>query len=522
MARTMFPLMVLSLTMICLVILAPSASACWLPQTDGAADQQAVERLQGELKQQNEAMATLTEKINSGDGDLTKLQDEYSDTLDSVNETIDQLHDAALAAIENGGANPTNIRAVMGILLNEAEKGNDRKVLRSSDILIEAGTPRAYFEYAAKAPRLSLKAREIFEEVLRRQKEHAADDLPQVLLKTSKGDITVVLFENEAPETVGNFVSLVESGFYTDALFHRVIEGFMAQVGGPKRNDNGDEDPGYRIYDETDRPDKRRHFSDVLSMAKTSMKDSGSSQFFITFERTSHLDGVHTVFGRVTDGFDVVDRIARTVVDINGDMTKIPNANPDYIVSAEVIRKRDHQYRPRKVGEPEETQEEETDNKKSADAEPENEETVADDSSLPMEAPATEPQAPEPAATEQEADSSEPEVKSGDTSTNESATDATATDATSMESEEPVTEPTTDEPTLDASEPADPKPAELTVDSPTSETPTDEPATGEAPTEGAPTEGAPIEGAPTEAPPTEEAATDAADQPASSDESGEE
>ena len=131
----------------------------------------------------------------------------------------------------------------------------------------------------------------------------------------------------------------------------------MAQVGGPKKDDQGDDNPGYKIYDEHKNPDTRPHFTDVLSMANTNTPDSASSQFFVTFTRTTHLDGKHTVFGRVIAGHDVIDRIVRTEIEINGRPSPVPNANQDYIESATVIRKRDHKYRPRKVGEPEEVDE---------------------------------------------------------------------------------------------------------------------------------------------------------------------
>ena len=85
-----------------------------------------------------------------------------------------------------------------------------------------------------------------------RQKEAAADDLPRVKLTTTKGDIVLELFENEAPETVGNFISLVKKGFYDGLTFHRVIAGFMAQGGCPDGDGTGG--PGYAIYDECEKP----------------------------------------------------------------------------------------------------------------------------------------------------------------------------------------------------------------------------------------------------------------------------
>ena len=149
------------------------------------------------------------------------------------------------------------------------------------------------------------------------------------------------LFENEAPETVGNFISLVAKGYYDGLTFHRVIAGFMAQGGCPVGDGSGG--PGYTIYDECNKPEARKHFRGSLSMAKTQAPNSGGSQFFITFRPAPSLNGRHTVFGRVIEGMDVVGRIQRREPD------QKDAAEPDTIVKAEVLRKRDHEYLPRKV-----------------------------------------------------------------------------------------------------------------------------------------------------------------------------
>jgi cyclophilin family peptidyl-prolyl cis-trans isomerase len=173
-----------------------------------------------------------------------------------------------------------------------------------------------------------------------RQKEAEADDLPRVKLQTSKGTIVVELFENEAPQTVANFISLVESKFYDNTVFHRVLPGFMAQGGDPKGDGTGG--PTYNIYCECYREDHRKHFRGSLSMAHAG-RDTGGSQFFLTFHATPHLDGMHTVFGRVIEGMDVLARLQRR------DPTKPSPPAPDRIVKAEVLRKRDHEYKPTKV-----------------------------------------------------------------------------------------------------------------------------------------------------------------------------
>ncbi len=174
-----------------------------------------------------------------------------------------------------------------------------------------------------------------------RKKEAEQNDLPRVRLSTSKGDIVVELFENEAPETVGNFVSLVEQKFYDGLVFHRVLPGFMAQGGCPRGD--GTADAGYKIYCECYKDNYRKHFRGTLSMAHAG-KDTGGSQFFITFVPTPHLNGKHTAFGRVIEGMDVLAKLQR--IDPQSSEAK---ADPDKIVKAEVIRKRDHAYEPRKV-----------------------------------------------------------------------------------------------------------------------------------------------------------------------------
>ena len=319
--------------------------------------QQAVDELKTKMASINSQLTAIEAEINTGVGDLTALQGKYQDVLDELNDTIEELKQSCLTAIAADASNQENIQTVMGILLNDANKGADREVLMACDQLIAAGIHPAYFEYAAKAGRIKIGAREIFDEALIRLREFKSNDLPRVLLKTNKGDITVELYENEAPQAVANFITLVESGFYDDCLFHSVIESSHAQTGGPTRKDASRKTAGYKIYCECYNPDARPHFTDVLSMAVTRSRDSGASQFLIALERTTDLDGKHTVFGRIIKGHSVTDQLVRTMIVINGDETEIPNASPDYIISAEVIRKRDHEYKFRKVGDPQEKKE---------------------------------------------------------------------------------------------------------------------------------------------------------------------
>jgi cyclophilin family peptidyl-prolyl cis-trans isomerase len=170
-----------------------------------------------------------------------------------------------------------------------------------------------------------------------RDREAKENTLPRVLLKTNKGDIEIELFEDQAPNTVANFISLVEKGFYKDVPFHRVLQGFMAQGGDPTGNGTGG--PGYTIACECYEPNHRLHFRGTLSMAHAG-RDTGGSQFFLTFVPTKHLDGIHTVFGRVISGWDVLAKLQRRDP---GDK-EAPRA--DKIVEAKVTRKRLHDYKP--------------------------------------------------------------------------------------------------------------------------------------------------------------------------------
>ncbi len=128
---------------------------------------------------------------------------------------------------------------------------------------------------------------------------------PHVIMLTDKGTMKIELFEQDAPGTVQNFITLIEKGFYDGLTFHRVIDDFMIQGGCPHGTGTGG--PGYKIKCEIN-PNK--HLRGSLSMAHAG-KDTGGSQFFICHSPQPHLDGVHTVFGRVIEGLEVVDAIRK-------------------------------------------------------------------------------------------------------------------------------------------------------------------------------------------------------------------
>ena len=186
---------------------------------------------------------------------------------------------------------------------------------------------------------LSSTKRNWTQEELIRGAEKIADDLPRVKFTTTRGDVVIELFENEAPEAVANFITLVKKGFYKNVPFHRVLPGFMAQGGDPTGTGSGG--PGYSIRCECHGTNYRKHFRGSLSMAHAG-RDTGGSQFFLTFVPTTYLDGKHTVFGRVIEGMDVAASLKRR--DPNDSRTA-----PDKIVSAEVLRDRGHEYKFQKL-----------------------------------------------------------------------------------------------------------------------------------------------------------------------------
>ena len=126
-----------------------------------------------------------------------------------------------------------------------------------------------------------------------------------VSMNTSKGIIELELYPQHAPITVNNFVFLVKEGYYDDVSFHRVIEDFVIQGGDPTGTGRGG--PGYKFEDEV-KNNPLKHESGVISMANAGPNTNGS-QFFITHSPQPHLNGKHTVFGKVIKGFDVVDSI---------------------------------------------------------------------------------------------------------------------------------------------------------------------------------------------------------------------
>ena len=140
---------------------------------------------------------------------------------------------------------------------------------------------------------------------------------PIVTFEMENGDIIKAeLYPQIAPNTVNNFISLIQKGYYDGLTFHRVIRGFMIQGGCPDGTGTGG--PGYSIKGEFSQngfTNELKHTPGVLSMARTMIPDSAGSQFFIMHQNSPHLDGAYAAFGQVTEGMDAVNKIAETATD---------------------------------------------------------------------------------------------------------------------------------------------------------------------------------------------------------------
>jgi cyclophilin family peptidyl-prolyl cis-trans isomerase len=133
----------------------------------------------------------------------------------------------------------------------------------------------------------------------------------EATIQTNQGPITIELFDADAPKTVANFTKLAGEGFYDGVVFHRVIENFMIQGGDPTGTGSGG--PGYQFEDEIN---AHKMVRGALAMANAGPNTNGSQFFFVTADACPWLDGLHTVFGRVTGGMDVVNQISRVDTDM--------------------------------------------------------------------------------------------------------------------------------------------------------------------------------------------------------------
>lgn len=187
-------------------------------------------------------------------------------------------------------------------------------------------------------------------ELALRDSDAKGDPLPKAIIKTNRGEIVIELFENQAPETVGNFVSLVQTGIYDGMIFHHVLRNLIADTG--LMTMSRPQPVGYTIYDEHQRPDSRHHFRGSVAMvAKNNEPNSAAAEFRIMLVPGPNLDGKSTVFGRVISDMSILDNIQETF-QVNEEEDKeefIKDAVPDVIESITITNLRDHEYEPNRV-----------------------------------------------------------------------------------------------------------------------------------------------------------------------------
>lgn len=333
-----------------------------LAEANFSTAQEQLKKLVGEL-------TVLQAEYQQPDADKTAVENKFNATRDQARIAALTLERTATAAVLSNPENTEACAVVRDVLKSAMQADDPRTVVsltatlhevdKADEEILLTGATAAMITSEIELAEKFLKAAEVagvdeskvagLQKAIERERlkveaemairatEKEVDDLPQVKIETTKGTIIVELFENEAPNTVANFVSLVESHFYDGTPFHRVIPGFMAQGGDP--TGTGTSGPGYTIACECDVPDARKHFLGSLSMAHAG-KNTGGSQFFLTFAPTEHLDGRHTVFGRVIEGFEILPKITRTEGPQAG-------SSRDKILKAEIIRKRDHEYKPK-------------------------------------------------------------------------------------------------------------------------------------------------------------------------------
>lgn len=157
----------------------------------------------------------------------------------------------------------------------------------------------------------------LFYVILKKTKKGSLQTMKNITIEMENGGVmTLELYEDKAPITTENFIKLAKEGFYDGLIFHRVIKGFMIQGGDPTGTGMGG--PGYQIKGEfasNGVKNDLRHTRGVISMARSMNPDSAGSQFFIMHKDAPHLDGQYAAFGKMTDGFDVLDAIATVATD---------------------------------------------------------------------------------------------------------------------------------------------------------------------------------------------------------------
>ncbi|MEM9942995.1 MAG: peptidylprolyl isomerase [Planctomycetota bacterium] len=311
-----------------------------------------------------------------------EYREKWEKQVEAGTEIVKRINEAALAIFLRQDEPDTSVASIVGIYATQLyDEGKlevcsklTRKLLRLfpedpalKNDLARVGIATNEFELAEKMVDYAMvekysKIEQMLFENLAILKQNAAteelinasalkEEEPRPLVKIEirdKGYYIIELFEDEAPETVGNFISLVESGHYDGIACHPVISHLLAATGVGTMQESRLLD--YTIYDEQEKPNHHFHLRGAVAMRQFGFKNSASSSFYICRVPLPNLDSADTVFGRVIEGMEVVDSIRNTATLNDKEEDEIIDGSvPDIIKKATVIRKRNHDYKPNKV-----------------------------------------------------------------------------------------------------------------------------------------------------------------------------
>lgn len=276
-----------------------------------------------------------------------EIRSEYTAILDKVNELIPQLRRTAIAAYEEKpNEDESLVRLLIGMLTNDLQKKRYDAFFKLGDVLIKGKCDIKHLRALNDSKRLvqpinttqfgQFRYSDYINELIARHSDYLKGDLPRVVIKTSYGDIEIELFEDVTPNHVANYISLTEKDYYNGSKFHRVessVQGQglnLAQGGIPADGKKID----YTLEAEWDKPGRRKHFKGHVGAARIGgQNNSASSEFYILTGDAPSLDmplNSYTVFGRVVAGLEFARQLKEG----------------DEMLSVEVIRKRDHEYKP--------------------------------------------------------------------------------------------------------------------------------------------------------------------------------
>ncbi|MEC9094828.1 MAG: peptidylprolyl isomerase [Planctomycetota bacterium] len=283
--------------------------------------------IEGKLKAKAAEFAVV------GQARKNEIRKEYDGLLESVTTLIPELRKTAIAAYQAApNQDESLVRLLVGMLTDDLQKTRYDDFFALGDILIQGKVDLKHLQALYQSKRLeAFGIDDSIDELVARYSDAQKNNLPRAVIKTSYGNIVIELFEDVTPNHVANFISLAAKNFYSGSEWHRVEKSINVVQGGIPAD--GKEKLNYTLAGEWDQPGRRLHFSGHVGAARTSDPNSATSQFYILTGRSPGLDAPgnsYTIFGRVISGMECVHQIKLG----------------DKMLSVEILRKRDHPYKP--------------------------------------------------------------------------------------------------------------------------------------------------------------------------------